>query len=58
MLRRLIVKRHDLELATLLLSNEDAETFKRRVGDTVVNSMKEDAGGIVVCQWPCLRRAR
>jgi DNA replication protein DnaC len=55
MLTRLIVKRHELELVTILLSNDTAEQFKSRVGDSVMSRMKDDAGGIVVCEWKSLR---
>jgi DNA replication protein DnaC len=55
-LTRLITKRHEAELSTLLLSNDDEETFKHRVGDSVVSRCFEDAGGIFICVWKNQRR--
>lgn len=55
MLTRLIVKRHDARLSTLLLSNDNLETFSGRVGDSILSRMSEDAGGALICDWRGLR---
>jgi len=55
MLTRLIVKRHEMRLATLLLSNDDLQQFSKRIGDSVMSRMKDDAGGAAICDWRSLR---
>lgn len=55
MLSRLVDKRYDAMLATLLISNQTVEAFKERVGPSIADRMKEDGGGIIVCDWPSVR---
>jgi len=54
MLSRLIDKRYDAKRSTVLISNETAEKFKERVGETVADRIRDD-GQLIACEWKSLR---
>jgi DNA replication protein DnaC len=51
MLTRLINKRYENELATVLIANLTPGEFEKRVGTSIVDR----TSGVVVCDWPSLR---
>lgn len=54
MLTRLINKRYSAQKSTLLISNEREELFNKRVGESIVDRIR-DEGGKIECNWPSLR---
>lgn len=55
MLTRLVNKRYEQELVTVLISNEEVEPFNARVGATIADRIKDDQGGLIRFTWPSLR---
>lgn len=53
-LARLIRKRHDNMVTTLLLSNQTLATFQERIGESVASRIK-DGGKVLLCNWESLR---
>ena len=51
---RLIGKRYDEELNTILISNQTIDEFKDRIGTTILDRIG-DHGAIIECTWPSLR---
>ncbi len=54
MLVRLINKRYAANKSTLMISNQDAATFKKHIGESIEDRIR-DGGGIILCNWKSLR---
>lgn len=54
MLVRLINKRYAANKSTLMISNQDATTFKKHIGESIEDRIR-DGGGIIKCDWKSLR---
>jgi DNA replication protein DnaC len=55
-LTRIVNKRYEAELATVLISNQTPEQFAERVGASIADRI-HDGGGVIRCEWPSLRGA-
>ncbi|HYE20116.1 MAG TPA: ATP-binding protein [Tepidisphaeraceae bacterium] len=53
-LTRIVNKRYEAELATVLVSNQTPEQFADRVGASIADRI-HDGGGVIVCDWASLR---
>lgn len=53
-LTRLISKRYDDRLTTVLVSNQTRDEFAVRIGETIASRIT-DGGGVIACDWASLR---
>lgn len=54
LLHRLINRRYENRVATVLISNQTPEEFAARVGESIVDRIHE-GGAIILCDWDSLR---
>jgi chromosomal replication initiation ATPase DnaA len=53
-LTRIVNKRYENNLATVLISNQTPEEFVARVGPSIADRI-HDGGGVILCEWASLR---
>jgi DNA replication protein DnaC len=55
LLTRLIDDRYDEQRATIIISNQTEDAFRKAVGPDTADRIEDDDGGIIVCDWASLR---